>query len=148
MRLYYSENEETVRTLAKLGKPAWQNPARTGRGAQNVKVRADLQWDVAKQANLWTSPDINAPDEQVTVCTTIKQDVEFNKVVYQEAEAQVITSNSPDALLSTGEGLYLCEASDDTPPIAKAVLHELVKSSCQLIFVGTRTIEWRTSCVV
>ena len=27
------------------------------RRAQNVKAGADLQWDVAKQANFWTSPD-------------------------------------------------------------------------------------------
>ena len=83
--------------------------------------------------------------KHVTVCTTIKQDVEFIKVVYQKAEAQVVASNSPEAIVSTGAGLFLCETSDDTPPIAKPVLHELVKSFCPLIFVGARTIEWRPS---
>ena len=87
--------------------------------------------------------DRHAPDEQVTICTTIKQDVEFIKVVYQEAEAQVVTSNRPEAVVSTEAGLFLCETSDNTPPVAKFVLHELVQSSCPLIFVQRRTIEWR-----
>ena len=156
MRLHYSENEGTIRKLAKLGKAAWRNPACTKRRAHNVKALADLQWDVAKQGNFWTSPDfarypeclrvnINAPDEQVTVCTAMKQDVEFIKVVYPDAEAQVVTSNSSEAVVSTVAGLLLRETSNDTPCIAKSLLHELVKSSCPLIFVGARTTEWRPS---
>ena len=148
MRLHYSENEETVRKLAKLGKAAWRNPACTGRRVQNVKGGADLRWDVAKQANFRTSPDftrycecqrvdINAPDEKATICRTIRQDVEFIKVVYQEAEAQVVTSKSPEAIVSTGAGLFLCETSDNTPPSAKRVLHEFVTSSWQLIFADS-----------
>ena len=64
--------------------------------------------------------DINAPDGQVTVCSDIKQYVDFIKVVYQEAKAQVVTSYSPEAVVSTGAGIFLCETSDDTPPIANS----------------------------
>ena len=113
MRLHYSENEESIHKPEKLGKAAWQNPACTGRRAQNVQAGAELQWDVAKQVNFQTSADfaqyceclrvdINAPEEKVTVCTTMKQDVEFIKVVYHLAEALVVTSNSPEAVVSTG----------------------------------------------
>ena len=105
MWLHYSEKQEAIRKLAKLGKAAWRSPACKGRRAQNVEAGVDLQWNVAKEATTWTSPDfaryreclmadINGQDKQVTVCRTIKQDVEFIKVVYQEAEAQVVTSNS------------------------------------------------------
>ena len=143
MRLYYSENEESVHKPEKLGKAAWQYPACTGQRAQNVQEGTELQWDVAKQVNFWTSPDfaqyreclrvdINALEEKVTVCTTMKQDVEFIKVVYHLAEAVVVTFQSPKAVVSTGAGLILCATSDDAPPIAKSVVHELVKSSCRL----------------
>ena len=88
MRLHCSENEEIIRNLANLGKAGWRNPACTGRGEQKVNAGADVQWDVAKQAKLWTFPDfarydeclmeaMNALDEQVTVPMTIQQDVDF-----------------------------------------------------------------------
>ena len=82
VRLHYTENEETIRKLAKRGKAAWRNQACTGRKAQKVKAGTDLQCDVAKQTNIRTFPDfarycecmrvdINTPHEQVSVCRTI-----------------------------------------------------------------------------
>ena len=65
------------------------------------------------------------------------------KVVYQDAEAQVVTTTCPEAVVSTGAGLFLCETSEDTTPIAKLVLHGLVEGSRQLIFVRPRTIRWQ-----
>ena len=154
MRLHYSGSEETICKLAKLGKAAWCNTPCTGRTARNINAGATLHSNFAKHPDFWTSPDfagycgcpmpdMNVPEETVIVCRTMKQAVEFMKVLYHEAEALVVTSNNPEALVRTGAGLFLCERFDDTPPIAKPVLHGLVKRSCRLILVGPRTIEWR-----
>ena len=43
-------------------------------------------------------------------------------MVYKDAEPQVVTCNSLEAVVSTGAGLFLCETSDNTPPIAKSLL--------------------------